>query len=80
VFIDLFVSEIDLGAVGDNQRELHSLRPWPAGLKQDALNAHENEFAHRAPVRSRLGFEPTVERRGDIDRGANGIPLHADII
>jgi hypothetical protein len=27
-----------------------------------------------------LRFEPAVERRGDIDRGANGILLHEGII
>ena len=80
MFIHLFVGEIDLGAMGDDQRKLHSLRARPPRLKKDALNAGENQFAHRASVCGRLRFEPAIERRGDIDRGANGILLHAGII
>jgi len=71
VFIDLFVGEIDLGAGGDDQRELHSFPARPPRPKKDALHAGENQFAHRTSVRGRLRFEPAVEGRGDIDRGAN---------
>jgi hypothetical protein len=80
VFIDLFVGEIDLGAGGGDQRELHLLRARPPRPKKDALHAGENQIAHRAAVCGRLRFEPAVERRGDIDRGANAIPLHKGII
>jgi hypothetical protein len=76
VFIDLFVGEIDVGAVGDDQRELNSFATRPPRLKKDALNAGENQFAHRAPVCGRLRFEPAVERCGDIDCGANAFLLH----
>src|SRR5579862_4780201 len=76
VFIDLFVAEIDLGTRGDDQRELHSFPAGPPRLKQDTLYPGENQFAYRASVRSRLRFQPAVERRGDIDGGANAILLH----
>jgi len=76
VFIDLFVGEIDLGAGFDDQRELHSFWARAPRLKQDALDAGKNQFAHRASVSSCLRFEPAVKRRGDIDRGANAILLH----
>ena len=76
MFIDLFVGEIDLGPGGDDERELHSLPARPPRLKKDALNAGENQFAHRASVCGRLRFESAVERCGDIDRGANAILLH----
>jgi len=80
VFIHLFVGEVDLGAVGDDQGELHSLGARSPLLKKDALNAGKNQFAHRAPVGGRLRFESAVERCRDIDRGANGILLHEGII
>ena len=76
MFIELFVGEIDLGAGFDDQRELHSFPARPPRLKQDALHAGKNQFAHRASVRGCLRFEPAVKRRGDIDRGANAILLH----
>jgi hypothetical protein len=76
VFIDLFVGELDLGAVGDDQRELHSFPARPPRLKKYALHAGEDQFAHRASVCGRLRFKSAVERRGDIDRGANAILLH----
>ena len=76
MFIDLLVGEIDLGAVGDDQRELHSFPARPPRLKQDAVNAGENQFAHRASGCGRLRFEPAVERRGDIDCGPDAILLH----
>ena len=80
VFINLFVGEIDLWAGGDDERELHSFPARPPRPKEDALNTGKNQFAHRASIRSRLRFEPAVEGRGDIDRGANGILLHEGII
>jgi hypothetical protein len=80
VFIDLIVGEIDLGAGGNDQRKLHSLWAWPPFLKEDVLNASENQFAHRAPVGGRLRLELAVERRGNIDRGANRILLHKGIM
>ena len=80
MFIDLFVGEIDLGAGRDDQWKLHSLPSRPPSLKKDALYSDKNQFAHRAPVCGRLGFEPAVERSRDIDRGANGILLHEGII
>ena len=80
MFIHLFVGEFDLGAGGDDQRELHALGPRPPLLKKDDLDSGENQFAHRAPVCGRLGFEPAVERSRDIDRGANGLLLHEGII
>ena len=76
MFIHLFVGEIDLRPMGDDQRKLHSFPARPPRLKKDALNADENKFADRAPVCSRLRFEPAVERRRNIDRGANAILLH----
>ncbi len=76
MFIDLFVGEIDFGAVRNDQRELHSFRARPPRLQQDALHAGENQFAHRSSVRGCLRFEPAIERRGNIDRGANAILLH----
>jgi len=76
VFIQLFVGEIDLGTRRNNQRELHLSRARSPRLKKDAVHAGENQFAHRAPVCGRLRFQPAVERRGDIDRGANAILLH----
>ena len=80
VFIDLFVGEIDLGAAGNNQRKLHSPRAWALPLKKYDANAGENEFAHGAPIRGSLLFELTIKRRGNIDRGANGILLHEGIM
>ena len=76
MFIHLFVGEIDLGAGGDDQWELHLLRARAPRLQKDTLHTGENQFAHRAAVCGRLRFEPPVERRGDIDRGANAILLH----
>jgi hypothetical protein len=76
VFIDLLVGEIDLGTVGDDQWELHSFPARPTRLKKDALNSSENQFAHRAFVCGRLGFEPAVQRRGNVDRGANAFLFH----
>ena len=76
MFIDLIAGEIDLGAGRDDQRELHLLRARAPRLKKDALNAGENQFAHRASVCGRLRLEPAVERRRDIDRGANAVLLH----
>ena len=76
MFIDLFVGEIDLGPGRNDQRELHSFPARPPRLKKDALNAGENQFAHRATVCRGLRFEPTVKRSGDIDRGADAILLH----
>lgn len=76
MFIDLFVGQIDLGAGGDDQRELDSLRAWASLLKKDVLNACENQFAHRATVCAGLRLEPAIKRRGNIDRGANAILLH----
>jgi hypothetical protein len=76
VFIHLFVGEIDLGAGGDDQRELHLFRARAPRLKKDAVHAGENQLAHRAPVCGGLCFQPAVERRGDIDSSANAILLH----
>lgn len=76
MFIHLFVGQIDLGAGGDDQRELHSFPARPPRLKKNTLHAGENQFAHRAPVCGRLRFESPVEGRGDIDRGTNAILLH----
>ena len=56
VFIHLFVGEIDLGTVRDDERELHSFLARPPRLKKDAVNAGENQFAHRASVGGSLGF------------------------
>lgn len=78
MFIDLIVGEIDLGPGRDDQRESHSFPARPLRLKKDALNAGKNQFAHRASLCGRLRFEPAVERRGDVDRGANAILLHKD--
>jgi hypothetical protein len=80
VFIHLIVGEIDLGAGGDDQRKLHSLRARAPSLKKDVLHAGENQFANRAPVGGRLRLELAVERRGNIDGGANGILLHESIM
>ena len=80
MFIDLFVGEIDLGAGRDDERELHSFPAGPPRPEKDAVNAGKNQFAHRASIGSRLRFEPAVEGRWDIDRGANGILLHKGII
>ena len=80
MFIDVFVGEMDLGPGRGDQRELRSFPARPLRLKKDALNPGENQFARRAPFRGRLRFEPAVERRRDIDRGANGILLHECII
>ena len=79
-FIDLFVGEADLGAGRDDQRELDLLRARAPRLQKDVLQAGENQFAHRTPVRGGLRFEPAVERRGDIDGGANALLLHKGII
>lgn len=76
MFIDLLVGQIDLGAVGDNQRELHLFRSRALALQEHALNAGQHEFAHRASIGGRLRFEPTIQRRRDIDGGANRIRLH----
>ncbi len=64
MFIDLFVGEIDLGAGRDDQGKLHSLPARPPRLKKDALQAGENQFAHRTPVCCRLRLQPAVERAG----------------
>ena len=80
MFIHLFVGEIDLGTVRDDERELHSFLARPPRLKKDAVNAGENQFAHRAPICGRLRFEPAVERRGDIDRSANALLRHIGLL
>jgi hypothetical protein len=53
-----------------------TLRARAPRLKKDVLHAGENQFAHRASICSGLRFELAIERRGDIDRGANAIRLH----
>ncbi len=79
MFIHLFVGEIDLGAGRDDQWQLHLLRTRTPRLKKHALDAGENQFAHRASVCGRLRFEPAAEWRRDFDRGANAILLHKGI-
>ena len=76
MFINLFVGEIDLGTGRGDKRELDSFTARSPRLKKDALNACENQFAHRVSIGGRLRFESAVERRGNIDRGANAILLH----
>jgi len=39
VFIDLLVGQVNLGAAGDNQRELHSPKAWALALQEHGLNA-----------------------------------------
>jgi hypothetical protein len=39
MFIDLFVGQVDLGAVGGDQRELHSLGTWALALQQHSFHS-----------------------------------------
>ena len=76
MFIDLFVGEVDLGATGDDERELHFLWTRALALQEHGFNAGENQFAHRAPVGGSLRLQLPVEGGGNVNRGANGILFH----
>jgi len=76
VFIDLFVGQIDGGAIGDDERELYFLGPRTLALEEHGLDTGKDEFANRAAIGSRLSLQSAVERGGNINGCANGILLH----
>ena len=49
MFIHLFVGEVDLGAGGGDQRELHSFRARPPRLKQYALHPGKDQSRTELP-------------------------------
>ena len=76
MFIDLFVAQIDLRTVGDDERKLHPLRTRALALQEHSFDPRENQFANRTAVRSSLRFQLPVERGWNVNGGADGILLH----
>ena len=80
VFIDLFVGEIHLWTVRDDQRELHPFRAWSLALQQNTPDSRKNQFTYGAPACSSLFFQLPVQWRWDVDRGANRVLLHERLL
>ena len=76
MFIDLFVGEIHLWTVRDDQRELHPFRARSLALQQNTSDSRKNQFTYGAPACSSLFFQLPVQWRWDVDRGANRVLLH----
>lgn len=60
VFIDLFVGQFDLRAIGDDERELHSVRTRALVLQEDGPDTCQDQFAHRAPICGGLRLEFSI--------------------
>src|ERR1035437_9991511 len=80
MFIDLFVGQVNLWAVGDDQRELHPLRTWVLALREHPSDSRQHQLADGRPAGGGLCFELSVERCWNVNGCTNGIRFHSLII
>src|SRR6516225_5602170 len=76
MFIDVFVCQIDFWPLRQNKGKLDSPRTGTLALDQGDPHAREDQLANRAPLSRRLGFEPSVQRNGNVDRSSDSLFLH----
>jgi hypothetical protein len=80
MFIDLFVGQINLRTVRDNQRKLHSAGARTLAFHEGNAHAQENEFANRPSLRGRLRLKFPVQGDWNVNRCPNGLLLHDSIL
>lgn len=80
MFIDLFIGHMHFGALGDDERELHSFPTRAATFQQDTPDPGQNQLPDRAPLGRGLFSQLAVKRNRNVYRCANGIVFHKQII
>ena len=76
MFIDMFVGQIYLGTLRDNEGKANSFRTRALALQKGASGTRKDEFADRTSLSSGLFFQPPVERGWNVHGRTNGFLLH----
>jgi len=80
MFIDLFVGQIDLRALRDDQRKLHSPGPGTLAFNEGDAYAQKNELANGSSLRCCLRLKFPIEGDRNVDRRPNGLLFHKIIM
>ena len=75
MFIDTFVCEVYLWTLRNYEREAHAFATSTL-LPKNAFDASKNELTHGMAPSRRLFFEFSIERHGNINRGAYRFLFH----
>ncbi len=76
VFINLFVGQVHLWAVGAKKRKPDATGPSPLFFQEDGSCSCQHQLADRTAASGGLLLELAVQGGGDIDRGADRSLLH----